>query len=122
MPRRRKNKRKKAASERNRGMERLDALIDACHKRARPIIMTTVAMVGGMSPILFGFVEGDSSFRLPMAIVLVGGLVTSTLLSLVVIPVVFTFMDDLEGWTKRVFKIRPKHNVEQKVFLNGGIQ
>lgn len=75
------------------GMNRLDAVIDACHKRARPIVMTTFAMGAGMMPIALGL-DGDSSFRAPMAVVVVGGLITSTLLSLLVVPVVFELVDD----------------------------
>jgi multidrug efflux pump subunit AcrB len=78
------------------GMSRLDALIDACHKRARPIIMTTIAMGAGMLPIAIGFGSADPSFRSPMSIAVIGGLITSTVLSLLVIPVVFTYVDDAE--------------------------
>ncbi|MBB3236720.1 multidrug efflux pump subunit AcrB [Phyllobacterium endophyticum] len=80
---------------RRQGMERFDALIDACQKRARPIIMTSIAMGAGMMPIALSLSGGDSGFRQPMAIVVLGGLITSTFLSLMVIPVVFTFIDDL---------------------------
>nr|WP_298689703.1 efflux RND transporter permease subunit [uncultured Dongia sp.] len=66
-----------------------DALIDACHKRARPIIMTTVAMIAGMAPIAAGL-GSDTSFRQPMALAVIGGLLTSTALSLLVVPVVFS--------------------------------
>jgi multidrug efflux pump subunit AcrB len=83
------------------GMNRMDALIDACHKRARPIVMTTIAMIAGMVPIVIGLGGADTSFRSPMAIAVIGGLVTSTLLSLLVIPVVYTLMDDFEGLWKR---------------------
>lgn len=65
--------------------------MDACRKRACPIIMTTVAMGAGMLPIALG-IGADPSFRAPMAIVVIGGLITSTLLSLLVIPVVYS------GW------------------------
>jgi multidrug efflux pump subunit AcrB len=82
------------------GMSRWDAVIDACHKRARPIIMTTIAMGAGMMPIALG-IGVDPSFRSPMAIVVIGGLITSTFLSLLVIPVVFTFVDDLVMWVGR---------------------
>ncbi|MGV8938237.1 MAG: efflux RND transporter permease subunit [Allorhizobium sp.] len=82
------------------GMSRYDALVDACHKRARPIIMTTIAMAGGMLPAALSLVSGDSSFRQPMGIVVIGGLITSTFLSLLVIPVVFTFLDDALIWIK----------------------
>ncbi len=75
------------------GLDRFAALQDACGKRARPIVMTTVAMGAGMLPIALGW-GTDPSFRAPMAIVVIGGLITSTFLSLLVIPVVFTYVDD----------------------------
>jgi len=78
---------------RDHGMDRWHALLDACRKRARPIVMTTVAMGAGMLPIAVGF-GTDPSFRAPMAIVVIGGLITSTFLSLLVIPVVFSYVDD----------------------------
>ncbi|MBR9839136.1 MAG: efflux RND transporter permease subunit [Rhodobacteraceae bacterium] len=90
------------------GMSRIDALVDACHKRARPIIMTTVAMSCGMLPAALSLVEGDPSFRQPMATVVIGGLVTSTILSLVVIPVVYTFIDDFEEIVVRRFRKQVK--------------
>jgi multidrug efflux pump subunit AcrB len=77
-----------------------DALVDACRKRARPVIMTTLAMTAGMLPVALGF-SGDSSFRAPMAIAVIGGLATSTLLSLIVIPAAFTVLDDLGRWVER---------------------
>ncbi|MEZ0309874.1 MAG: efflux RND transporter permease subunit, partial [Ramlibacter sp.] len=86
---------------RDHGLSRFDALLDACHKRARPIVMTTIAMGAGMLPIAIGFGSADPSFRSPMSIAVIGGLVTSTVLSLLVIPAVFEFMDDLEHWIKR---------------------
>ena len=76
------------------GKTRLEALLDACHKRARPIVMTTIAMGAGMLPIALGL-GVDPSFRSPMAIVVIGGLITSTFLSLLVIPVLFTYVDDM---------------------------
>jgi multidrug efflux pump subunit AcrB len=85
---------------RDHGLDRWDALIDACRKRARPIVMTTIAMGAGMMPIALGL-GVDPSFRAPMAIVVIGGLITSTFLSLLVIPVVFTFVDDLVQWVGR---------------------
>lgn len=78
-----------------RGLSSVDALLDACRMRARPIIMTTVAMIAGMAPIALGF-GADASFRQPMAITVIGGLLTSTFLSLLVVPVVFTFVDGFE--------------------------
>ncbi|MBT9098222.1 efflux RND transporter permease subunit [Methylovulum psychrotolerans] len=86
---------------RDHGMGRHEALLDACHKRARPIIMTTIAMGAGMLPIAMGWGDSDSSFRSPMAVAVLGGLVTSTLLSLLVIPVAFTYMDDVKEWVLR---------------------
>ncbi|GAA0508713.1 efflux RND transporter permease subunit [Pigmentiphaga daeguensis] len=86
------------------GMSRWDALIDACHKRARPIIMTTMAMGAGMLPIAIGYGAADPSFRSPMAIAVLGGLITSTFLSLLVIPVVFLFVDDFGQWVLRLVR------------------
>ncbi len=87
---------------RDQGMSRWDALMDACHKRARPIIMTTIAMGAGMLPIAIGWGAADPSFRSPMSVAVIGGLITSTVLSLLVVPVVFTYLDDLEHWLKRM--------------------
>ncbi|PDT29259.1 RND transporter [Rhizobium sp. L9] len=93
-----------AIMSRRQGMSRFDALVDACHKRARPIVMTTIAMACGMLPVALSLTGGDSSFRQPMAIVVIGGVMMSTLLSLVVIPVIFTFVDDLDEALKRLFR------------------
>ncbi len=76
------------------GMERNDAIIDAGRKRARPIVMTTLAMVAGMLPSAMAVGEGGE-FRAPMAIAVIGGLLVSTVLSLVFVPSFFTVMDDL---------------------------
>ena len=86
------------------GMSRFDALIDACAKRARPIVMTTIAMGAGMLPIATGW-SGDPSFRAPMGVAVIGGLLASTALSLFVVPVIFTITDDLQqklrrGWAR----------------------
>jgi multidrug efflux pump subunit AcrB len=86
---------------RDHGLSRVDALLDACHKRARPIVMTTLAMGAGMVPLAAGLGAADSSFRSPMAVAVIGGLITSTVLSLLVIPSVFTLMDDFEHWMGR---------------------
>ena len=88
---------------REHGMTRLEALLDACRKRARPIVMTTIAMGAGMLPIALGGGMADSSFRSPMATAVIGGLITSTLLSLLVIPVVYSYVDDFEHLSKRVW-------------------
>jgi len=95
------------------GLSQHDALIDACRKRVQPVIMTTLAMMAGMMPIALGF-SGDSSFRAPMAIAVIGGLITSTLLSLIVVPAAFTVLDDLGEWAKRRGQkkrgVEPAHN------------
>ena len=79
-----------------RGVPRLDAVVEAGRKRARPIVMTTIAMIGGMLPSAFGLGSGGE-FRAPMAIAVIGGLLSSTVLSLVFVPAVFTVMDDVGG-------------------------
>lgn len=85
---------------RHRGMERNEALLKAGPVRLRPILMTTAAMVFGMLPTALKIGEGAES-RAPMAIAVIGGLITSTLLTLVVIPVVYTLVDDLENFFKK---------------------
>lgn len=92
-----------AITARRNGMLRHEALVDACHKRARPIVMTTIAMTAGMIPIAIGW-GSDPSFRAPMAIAVIGGLMTSTLLSLLVIPAVFTYVDDFDQWLGKMRK------------------
>ena len=84
------------------GMTRLEALLDACHKRARPIIMTTIAMVAGMLPLVIGLSEADNSFRAPMAAAVIGGLITSTILSLLVTPSFFTLVDDIPIFVQKL--------------------
>jgi HAE1 family hydrophobic/amphiphilic exporter-1 len=91
-----------AIESRRAGMSRTDALLDAAHKRARPVIMTTVAMGAGMLPIALKLGEGGE-FRQPMAITVIGGLVTSTLLSLVFVPAFFTVIDDVRSFFKSSF-------------------
>jgi multidrug efflux pump subunit AcrB len=92
---------------REHGLSRVDAILDACHKRARPIVMTTIAMGAGMLPIAVGWGAADSSFRSPMAVAVIGGLITSTFLSLLVIPAVFTLVDDVSIWFARLFGRKP---------------
>ncbi|ANB18881.1 efflux RND transporter permease subunit [Dokdonella koreensis] len=84
---------------RDHGKGRRCAIVDACRKRARPIVMTTIAMGAGMLPVALG-IGADPSFRAPMAIVVIGGLVTSTVLCLLVIPVVYSLVDDLVGYAR----------------------
>jgi HAE1 family hydrophobic/amphiphilic exporter-1 len=97
----------------HRGENRVDAIIDAGRKRARPIIMTTIAMVAGMLPSAYGTGEGGE-FRAPMAIAVIGGLAVSTVLSLVFVPSFYTVMDDVSrffGWVFGRF-IGPKDEGE----------
>lgn len=82
------------------GMPRHEAIMDAAHKRARPILMTTFAMGAGMVPVAIGW-GADVEFRAPMAIAVLGGLISSTFLSLLYIPAIFTIVDDIAGWMKR---------------------
>jgi multidrug efflux pump subunit AcrB len=91
-----------AVEEMKRGVPRTDAIVDAGRKRARPIVMTTIAMIGGMLPSAFGEGSGGE-FRSPMAIAVIGGLMSSTLLSLVFVPAVFAVMDDIAGLSWRLF-------------------
>lgn len=86
----------------NEGKDKLTALMDACHKRARPIIMTTIAMGAGMLPVALQLGNVDGSFRSPMAIAVIGGLITSTFLSLLVIPSVYYYMSELKDWIKKI--------------------
>jgi multidrug efflux pump subunit AcrB len=89
----------------SRGLAMHEALMDACRKRARPIVMTTLAMAAGMLPVALG-IDADTSFRSPMAIAVIGGLITSTALSLVVIPVVYTYVAEAEAWIVRLLRRR----------------
>jgi multidrug efflux pump subunit AcrB len=89
----------------HRGMARTEALIDACAKRATPIVMTTIAMAAGMLPTALRLGE-DADFRAGMAIAVIGGLMSSTLLSLIYIPVIYSYVDDVSKWLgKRLSKL-----------------
>lgn len=85
------------------GVDRDSAIVDAGRKRARPIIMTTIAMCGGMLPSALAL-ESGGEFRAPMAIAVIGGLISSTLLSLVFVPAVFALMDSIGNWFGRRFR------------------
>jgi hydrophobe/amphiphile efflux-1 (HAE1) family protein len=91
-----------AIEQMKRGVPRSEAIVDAGRKRARPIVMTTIAMIGGMLPSAMGLGSGGE-FRSPMAVAVIGGLTSSTLLSLVFVPAVFTVMDDIAGFAWRAF-------------------
>src|SRR3954451_19921033 len=84
------------------GVDRPPAIVDAGRKRARPIVMTTIAMAAGMVPSAMAFGEGGE-FRSPMAIAVIGGLLVSTMLSLVFVPAFFVLMDDLSRLMSWVF-------------------
>jgi HAE1 family hydrophobic/amphiphilic exporter-1 len=87
---------------RDRGLKRTEALIKAGATRLRPILMTTFAMIFGMIPVAFSLGEG-SEFRAPMGQAVIGGLITSTLLTLFIVPVVYSILDDLQ--TRGIFSL-----------------
>jgi hydrophobic/amphiphilic exporter-1 (mainly G- bacteria), HAE1 family len=87
----------------HRGLSRFEAVVEAGRTRLRPIVMTTLAMIFGMMPLFFALGSG-AEMRAPMARAVVGGLLTSTLLTLLVVPVMYTVLDDLERWLKRKWK------------------
>jgi HAE1 family hydrophobic/amphiphilic exporter-1 len=97
------------------GVSQRQALIEACRERARPIIMTTMAMAAGMLPTALALGKG-AEFRQPMAVAVIGGLITSTVLSLVLVPVVYEVIDDFENWLKPKLArfITPKEAPEEK--------
>ncbi|UYY56929.1 efflux RND transporter permease subunit [Sphingomonas sp. S2-65] len=100
-----------ALEEMDKGVRKFDAVLDAGHKRAQPIVMTTVAMVAGMVPTALSL-SGDSSWRAPMGIVVIGGLIVSTVLTLVIVPAIFSLAVGLEQWLgprlgKRLLTFRP---------------
>ena len=84
------------------GMAREAALIEAAHVRFRPIIMTSMAMVFGMLPLAFGGNTEGAEMRMPMGQTVIGGVITSSILTLVVVPVIYTFLDDFDVWLKRL--------------------
>jgi len=84
------------------GMARNDALLEAAKIRLRPILMTTLAMIFGMVPLAFALTEGSEQ-RAPMGQAVIGGVITSSLLTLVVVPVAYCYLDDLGEWFKRRF-------------------
>ena len=86
-----------ALEEMAKGVDKFTAIVDAGHKRAQPIVMTTIAMVAGMVPTALSL-SGDSSWRAPMGVVVIGGLILSTLLTLVIVPALFSLAVGLESW------------------------
>ena len=92
------------------GMERSEALLEAAKVRLRPILMTTLAMIFGMVPLAFALTEGSEQ-RAPMGQAVIGGVITSSLLTLVVVPVTYCYMDDLAQWFKRRFHRRNQRGI-----------
>jgi len=92
-----------AIEEMRSGKDRLSALLEAGHKRAQPIVMTSIAMIAGMLPSALGIGEG-AGFRQPMAVAVIGGIITSTGLTLVMVPAMFTILDDFERWLAPKFQ------------------
>ncbi|TXH83767.1 MAG: efflux RND transporter permease subunit, partial [Rhizobium sp.] len=106
---------------RRHGMERVQAMVEAGRKRARPIIMTSIAMSAGMLPSALGVGEGGS-FRAPMAIAVIGGIIVSTVLSLVVVPSFFLIMDDLSRLLGFLFgKLVGKKDEDDEVVTKEGL-
>lgn len=102
-----------------RGKNTYDALFEACRERARPIVMTTVAMSAGMIPTALGIGEG-AGFRTPMAVAVIGGLISSTVLSLILVPVVYSFVDQFERWIAPLAgRLMTKPTAEDEVLLKG---
>jgi multidrug efflux pump subunit AcrB len=91
-----------AIDEMDKGVDKDTAIIDAGHKRAQPIVMTTVAMVAGMVPVALSL-TGDGSFRGPMGVTVIGGLIFSTVLTLLIVPGSFSIAVDMESWIGRRF-------------------
>ena len=92
-----------AIRSREEGLERTEALLLAAKVRLRPILMTTLAMIFGMVPLAFALSEGSEQ-RAPMGQAVIGGVITSSLLTLVVVPVMYCYMDDLANWTMRLWR------------------
>lgn len=89
-------------AQRDHGMTRMEAMMDSCAKRARPIVMTSIAMSAGMLPVAMGW-AGDPSFRAPMGVAVLGGLIVSTVVSLFIVPVFYTLIEDLqEGFANKM--------------------
>ena len=101
---------------REQGFERSEALLEAAKVRLRPILMTTLAMIFGMVPLAFALTEGSEQ-RAPMGQAVIGGVITSSLLTLVVVPVTYCYMDDLAQWFKRKFGVKAAQSAPTAVAL-----
>lgn len=109
-----------ANEQRGLGKDRFQALVEAGAIRLRPIMMTTLAMVAGMFPIALALGEGGG-FRAPMARAVIGGLITSTLLTLIVVPVAYTYFDDFGAWVKRKFVSKKREEEKPKEKMEPGL-
>ncbi|HKH33950.1 MAG TPA: efflux RND transporter permease subunit, partial [Beijerinckiaceae bacterium] len=112
-----------AVEEIAKGVDRTTAIVDAGRKRARPIVMTTIAMAAGMVPSAMAFGAGGE-FRSPMAIAVIGGLLVSTMLSLVFVPAFFVLMDDLSRLFSRIFGrfVGPADEPDEEVEVTPGVR
>lgn len=114
-----------ALEEMEKGVDKLTAIVDAGHKRAQPIVMTTVAMVAGMVPTALSL-NGDGSWRAPMGITVIGGLILSTLLTLLIVPALFSLALGMERrvgpWLgRKLLTFSPGDDAEDKARLNGTV-
>ncbi|TKD51975.1 efflux RND transporter permease subunit [Sphingomonas baiyangensis] len=110
-----------ALEEMEKGVDKVTAIVDAGHKRAQPIVMTTIAMVAGMVPTALAL-SGDGSFRAPMGITVIGGLLLSTLLTLVIVPATFSLAIGVEAWigprlSRRLLTYRPGDDLADRPTL-----
>ena len=113
-----------AIEEMQRGVPKLEAILEAGHKRAQPIVMTTVAMTAGMVPTALSL-SGDGAFRAPMGTVVIGGLIVSTLLTLVIVPAGFSLADGVEKrvgpWlSKKLLTYKTGDNADDEAMMAGG--
>jgi HAE1 family hydrophobic/amphiphilic exporter-1 len=88
-------------------MDRRAAIIEAGRVRLRPIMMTTLALIAGMIPVSLGLGEG-ADFRAPLGRAVIGGVITSTFLTLLVIPTIYETLDDLRRWTRKLVGAKDK--------------
>jgi HAE1 family hydrophobic/amphiphilic exporter-1 len=95
-----------------RGMSRDEAIVRAGVVRLRPILMTTFALIAGMAPLAMGLTE-VGKFRQSMGVAIIGGLISSTFLTLVVIPAVFGYMDTLRIWLRKVFRRPTQREIDR---------
>lgn len=105
-----------------RGLNTHEAILEGCRERARPIVMTTVAMSAGMLPVALALGEG-AGFRQPMAVAVIGGLISSTVLSLVLVPVVYSIVQQFENWLnpKAAKLITPMTDSDREFISRGGV-